>query len=85
MNFERKVIETLTDENGHEIKMGDNVVYTIKNKPQSIVAKYLGKDNGYMLFEPKGSQVSYTVQPKTIATMFKANTRDLFQLDKGEN
>ena len=31
MNFERKVIETLKDDNGNGIVSGDCVIYTIKN------------------------------------------------------
>ena len=85
MNFERKVIETLKDDNGHEIKQGDIVVYTTKTKPQSIIAQFGGMEKGYMTFFPMGSDTPYTVQPKTIDSMFKANAKDLFVLDKGDN
>ena len=83
MNFERKVIETLKDENGNEIVQGDIVVYKTKNKPQSVIAQFCGMEKGYMMFLPMGCKNDkyYTVQPKTIDIMFKANARDLFVLD----
>lgn len=77
MNFERKVIETLKDDNGNEIKKGDYVVYVTKSKPNiSIIAEYYGMEKGYMLFVGIGvngneHEVGYTVQPKTIEHMFK--------------
>ncbi len=82
MNFERKVIETLKDDNENEIVCGDCVVYTTKNKSQSIIAHFGGMEKGYMIFIPIGCEDNaYTVQPKTIDTMFKANAKDLFKLD----
>ena len=87
MNFERKVIETLKDDNGNEIKQGDIVVYKTKTKPQSVIAQFCGMEKGYMMFFPMGCKDDkyYTVQPKTIETMFKANAKYLFVLDKGDN
>ena len=83
MNFERKVIETLKDENGNEIKQGDIVIYTTKTKPQSVIAKFVGVEKGYMTFSPYGLDGTYTVQPKTIDAMFKANAKDLLCLIRG--
>ncbi len=77
MNFERKVIETLKDDNGNEIKKGDYVVYRTKSKPNvSIIAEYYGMDKGYMVFVGLGvkgdeKEVGYTIQPKTIGEIFK--------------
>lgn len=85
MNFERKVIETLKDDNGNEIVSGDCVIYTTKNKPQSVIARFGDVAKGYMVFYPIGGDDCYTVQPKTIETMFKANMSDLFVLNKGDN
>lgn len=79
MNFERKVIETLKDDNGNEIVEGDSVVYTINNKPQSFLAVFKGIEKGYMIFQGNPDSV-YTVLPRTIETMFKANTDKLFVL-----
>ena len=81
MNFERKVIETLKDDNGNEIKKGDYVIYRTKSKPNvSIIAEYYGIDKGYMVFigfgVQGGNEIGYTVQPKTIGEIFKCNISD---------
>ena len=84
MNFERKVVETLKDDNGNEIVQGDMVVYSTTNRPQTVIAQFGGMEKGYMTFFPIGFDDEYTVLPRTIATMFKANTKDLFvNLDRG--
>ena len=83
MKFERQVVETLKDDNGNEILQGNMVVYTLKNKPQSVIARFGGMEKGYMIFIPIGCEDNaYTVQPKTIDTMFKANTQGLFTFEK---
>ena len=82
MNFERKVVETLKDDNGNEIKKGDCVIYTLKSKPQSFIARFNGIEKGYMIFTPFDCDCgTYTVQPKTIYTMYKANASELFLIN----
>ena len=82
MNFERKVVETLKDDLGNEIRKGDYVVYKTKSKPNvSIIAQYCGMGKGYLIFSAMGSNFEedyYTVLPKTIGYFYKCNVGDEF-------